>query len=181
MQNVVFYRSPLGMMLLAADGVGLTGAWFEGQKYFGSTLTEGAREERSPVTDEAVRWLDLYFSGAVPDFLPPLHLTGSPFRREVWALLCAVPYGETVTYGELAARLRAKNGGRPVSARAVGGAVGHNPVSVIVPCRRVTGAGGRLTGYAGGLERKRQLLRREQGLPFEPFNGGGSPGSISAP
>ena len=152
MQNIVFYRSPLGMMLLAADEVGLTGAWFEGQKYFAGTLTEGAREERSPVTDEAVRWLDLYFSGAVPDFLPPLHLTGSAFRREVWALLCAVPYGETVTYGELAARLRAKNGGRPVSA----------------------------TGYAGGLERKRQLLRREQGLPFEPFNGG-SPGSISSP
>lgn len=150
MQNIVFYRSPLGTMLLAADEVGLTDAWFEGQKYFAGTLTEGAREERSPVTDEAVRWLDLYFSGAVPDFLPPLHLTGSPFRREVWALLCAVPYGETVTYGELAARLRAKNGGR-------------------------------LTGYAGGLERIRQLLRREQGLPFEPFNGGGSPGSISAP
>ena len=171
MQTVVFYRSPLGMMLLAADEVGLTGAWFEGQKYFAGTLTEGAREER---------WLDLYFSGAVPDFLPPLHLTGSAFRREVWALLCAVPYGETVTYGGLAARLRAKNGGRPVSARAVGGAVAHNPVSVIVPCHRVTGAGGRLTGYAGGLERKRQLLRREQGLPFEPFNGG-SPGSISSP
>ena len=87
MQNVVFYRSPLGTMLLATDEVGLTGAWFEGQKYFAGTLTEGAREERSPVTDEAVRWLDLYFSGAVPDFLPPLHLTGSPFRREVYQCL----------------------------------------------------------------------------------------------
>lgn len=114
MQNIVFYRSPLGTMLLAADEVGLTDAWFEGQKYFAGTLTEGAREERSPVTDEAVRWLDLYFSGAVPDFLPPLHLTGSPFRREVWALLCAVPYGETVTYGELAAPYRPGRSAAPL-------------------------------------------------------------------
>ncbi len=157
------YDSPLGGVTLAGDGDALVGLWFDGQKHFGAGLRE-EREERSlPVFGEAVRWLDLYFGGKNPDFTPKLALRSTPFRMAVWDLLLTVPYGRTVTYGELARRL----GG--TSARAVGGAVGRNPVSLIVPCHRVVGSGGSLTGYAGGLDRKRYLLLLEQGeIPVCP-------------
>ena len=151
------YDSPLGGITLAGDGDALTGLWFDGQKHFGAGLGEDWEERSLPVFAEAVRWLELYFGGTVPDFTPKLALRSTPFRRSVWELLLTVPYGGTVTYGELARRL----GG--TSARAVGGAVGRNPVSLIVPCHRVVGSGGRLTGYAGGLDRKRYLLLLEQG------------------
>lgn len=110
---------------------------------------------------EAKRWLDVYFSGKMPDFMPPLHPIGSDFRQEVWALLLQIPYGQTTTYGALAARLAAKHGTAHLSAQAVGGAVGHNPISLIIPCHRVVGASGSLIGYAGGVERKIQLLKLE--------------------
>ena len=152
------YASPLGSITLAGDGDALTGLWFDGQRYFGSTLPADAKEGRSPVFDEARRWLDVYFSGHEPDFTPPLHLAGSPFQRTVWALLGQIPYGETTTYGALAQTLAARVGLASMSAQAVGGAVGHNPVSIIVPCHRVVGADGSLTGYAGGIERKIVLL-----------------------
>ena len=152
------YLSPLGGILLAADGEGLTGLWFEGQKYYARGLDAGAREKNLPVFDQTARWLDLYFSGREPEFTPPLHLTGTPFQITVWNELLTVPYGETETYGGLAVRC----GFSEVSARAVGGAVGHNPVSVIVPCHRVVGADGSLTGYAGGTDRKRKLLALER-------------------
>ena len=152
--------SPLGPILLASDGEALTGLWFEGQKHFGSTLGAEHEERALPVFDETARWLDLYFAGRRPDFTPPLRLRGTAFQREVWELLPAVPYGETVTYGQLAAIL-ARRRGTPVPARAVGSAVGRNPVSLIVPCHRVLGADGSLTGYAGGLDRKRSLLDLE--------------------
>lgn len=161
MQYIGGYSSPLGGILLAAEDGGLVGLWFEGQKYFARTLDPDHAELPHPVLEEARRWLDLYFSGAEPDFTPPLRLTGTPFQQEVWTLLQAIPYGETVTYGQLARRLAERRGASRISARAVGGAVGRNPVSILVPCHRVVGSGGSLTGYAGGVERKRRLLRLE--------------------
>lgn len=161
MQYISHYASPLGIMLLAADDAGLTGLWFEGQKHFARRL-DGAHEEREILLfDEVKRWLDQYFFGSKPDFTPPLHLIGTAFERDVWEMLCAIPYGETTTYGEIAAQLARRRGLAHMSAQAVGGAVGRNPVSIIVPCHRVLGADGSLTGYAGGLERKRRLLALE--------------------
>ena len=161
MLHTQHYSSPLGEILLAADDAGLTGLWFEGQKYFAAHADAHADEARTPALDEARRWLDAYFEGKAPDFTPPLHLTGTPFRLAVWGLLLTIPYGATVTYGALAKRLAAQTGRAAMSAQAIGGAVGHNPVSIIVPCHRVVGADGSLTGYAGGVERKRRLLALE--------------------
>ena len=153
------YASPVGELLLAADEEGLTGLWLAGEKYFPGVPEDAPQE--TPVLEETKRWLDIYFAGREPDFLPPLHLAGSPFRQEVWALLRQIPYGETTTYRALAEAVARKRGLRRMSAQAVGGAVGHNPISIIVPCHRVVGSDGSLTGYAGGLERKVQLLRLE--------------------
>ena len=155
------YASPLGGMLLAADDAGLTGLWFEGQKHFARGLGNAHEEREIPLFDETRRWLDQYFSGREPDFTPPLHPLGTAFEREVWAILRAVPYGKTTTYGAIATQLAKRRGLAHMSAQAVGGAVGRNPISVIVPCHRVLGADGSLTGYAGGLERKRSLLALE--------------------
>ena len=150
--------SPLGNILLSADEIGLTGLWFEGEKYYADALPREHIERETPILTDTKRWLDVYFTGREPDFTPPLHPAGSPFRQAVWQLLLEIPYGQTTTYGALAKRL---NGGR-MSAQAVGGAVGHNPISIIVPCHRVVGANGSLTGYAGGLDRKIRLLEIEQ-------------------
>lgn len=155
MQCIAYYLSPLGEILLAADEIGLTGLWFAGQKYCARGLDPDHEQGDLPALDAAKRWLKAYFQGNVPAAQVPLHLTGTPFQMAVWEQLQKIPYGETVTYGELAAQLGIK------SARAVGSAVGKNPVSLIVPCHRVLGAGGKLTGYAGGLDRKRQLLQME--------------------
>lgn len=157
------YCSPLGGVLLAADELGLTGLWFEGQKYFAAGLPDGSAERETPAIRAAVRWLDAYFAGMEPDIYVPLHFTGTPFRRAVWELLLEIPYGETVSYGELAARCALRAGAGGGSARAVGGAVGRNPISIIIPCHRVVGASGALTGYAGGLRRKAALLEIEAG------------------
>lgn len=147
---------------MASDGYALTGLWFEGQKFFGSTLSEEQEEKDLPVFRQTVGWLDLYFEGKQPDFMPNLVLQGSSFQKTVWGLLLSIPYGRTVTYGELASAAAEKLECSHMSAQAVGGAVGHNPVSVIVPCHRVIGADGSLTGYAGGIERKKALLSLEQ-------------------
>lgn len=155
------YHSPLGGILLAADEQGLIGLWFEGQKYFARTLPAVYEERETPVLADAVRWLDVYFSGHEPDFTPPLHPAGSPFQCAVWELLGQIPYRGTTTYGALAGHLAARRGLASMSAQAVGGAVGRNPVSIIIPCHRVVGASGSLTGYAGGIERKIELLRLE--------------------
>lgn len=149
------YASPLGPILLAADETGLTGLWFEGQKYFPSFLGVDYQEKETPILTETVRWLDVYFSGKDPGFLPPLHPQGSPFRQTVWDILLTIPRGQTMTYGEIARRLGVH------SAQAVGGAVGHNPISILIPCHRVVGSDGSLTGYAGGVERKARLLQLE--------------------
>ncbi|MBP5169631.1 MAG: methylated-DNA--[protein]-cysteine S-methyltransferase [Oscillospiraceae bacterium] len=156
------YKSPLGNMTMASDGYALTGLWFDGQKYYGLTLSGAQNEKNLPVFRQTENWLNLYFEGMQPDFIPELALQGSSFRQIVWGLLLAIPYGQTVTYGELASAAAEKLGYNSMSAQAVGGAVGHNPVSVIVPCHRVIGADGSLTGYAGGIERKKALLEIEQ-------------------
>ena len=161
MLYTMHYASPLGGILLAADDAGLTGLWFDGAKYFADGLAREHAGLETPVLAEAVRWLDRYFGGAKPDFTPPLHPVGSPFRLAVWELLTQIPYGHTVTYGELAERAAHKLGLSQMSAQAVGGAVGHNRISLIIPCHRVVGADGSLTGYAGGIERKRRLLELE--------------------
>ena len=162
--RVCDYESPFGRMLLAADDDGLTGAWFYGQRYFARGL-EGAEknaEAEAPALTAACNWLDVYFAGERPDAADvPLAPRGTAFQRRVWGALLAIPYGETHTYGELAAALES-------SPRAVGAAVGKNPISVIIPCHRVVGAGGSLTGYAGGLDRKRALLELEVS-PVEQF------------
>lgn len=149
------YASPLGPILLAADETGLTGLWFEGQKYFPSFLGVDYQEKETPILTETVRWLDVYFSRKDPGFLPPLHPQGSPFRQTVWDILLTIPRGQTMTYGEIARRLGVH------SAQAVGGAVGHNPISILIPCHRVVGSDGSLTGYAGGFDRKTRLLQLE--------------------
>ena len=161
MTYIQHYDAPLGRILLAADEVGLTGLWFDGAKYFADGLPAEHTERETPVLSEARRWLDLYFAGREPGFLPPLHPAGSAFQQAVWALLLQIPYGQTTTYGALAKQLAEINGGKRVSAQAVGGAVGHNPVSIIVPCHRVVGSDGSLTGYAGGIEKKIRLLTLE--------------------
>ncbi len=156
------YDSPLGGITLAGDGEALTGLWFDGQTYFAARLDKNAREASLPVFEETKKWLNLYFTGQNPDFIPPLSFAGaSDFRRRVWEILLAIPYGKTRSYGSIAREIAAGSDKKP-SAQAVGGAVGHNPVSLIVPCHRVVGSGGCLTGYAGGLDKKIALLRLEK-------------------
>ena len=162
MQYTSYYSSPLGNILLAADEIGLTGLWFEGQKYFALRLDKEHEERENPMLNTAKRWLDEYFAGKEPDFSVPLHLTGTDFQKDVWEILGTIPYGHTMTYGEIAKCMAAKKGVSHMSAQAVGGAVGHNPVSVIVPCHRVVGANGSLTGYAGGIDKKEKLLALEK-------------------
>lgn len=162
MQYTIHYPSPLGDILLASDNIGLTGLWFEGQKYFARSLKDETTEYEHPFLSDTKRWLDLYFSGQKPDFIVPLHLTGTPFQLEVWKILCSIPYGETTTYGSIAQEIAKKRGLNHMSAQAVGSAVGHNPISILVPCHRVLGSDGSLTGYAGGIEKKRWLLELEK-------------------
>ena len=163
MDHIWYYDSPLGRILIASGGETITGLWFEGQKHFGSTLSGDRREAELPVFGEAERWLDLYFAGVIPGFTPPLDPVGTPFRRVVWNELLRIPYGKTASYGDIAKALAAESG-KTVSARAVGGAVGHNPISVIIPCHRVVGSDGSLTGYAGGFDRKKRLLALESAV-----------------
>lgn len=153
-------QTPLGEMLAASDGSALTGLWFEGQKHFAAGLNLPGEAKKLPLFDEVKRQLEDYFNGSLRRFSVALRPHGTPFCQSVWNLLEEIVYGETVAYGELAARLSAKTN-RKTSARAVGIAVGLNPISIIIPCHRVVGAGGKLTGYAGGLERKRSLLKIE--------------------
>ena len=161
MEYTAHYESPLGGITLSSDGEALLGLWFDGQKFFAATLAPDHEERALPVFDLAKRWLEVYFSGRDPGFTPPLRMESTPFRRAVWEILLAIPFGRTMTYGEIAAVLARREGVARMSAQAVGGAVGHNPISLIVPCHRVIGADGTLTGYGGGLERKRFLLALE--------------------
>ena len=162
MTYIQHYSSPLGGILLAADEIGLTGSWFDGEKYFADNLPAEHAERQTPILAEAARWLDIYFTGKEPGFTPPLHPIGSAFRQAVWEILLQIPYGRTTTYGEIARQLAEKQGREKMSAQAVGGAVGHNEISVIIPCHRVVGTSGSLTGYAGGIGKKVKLLELER-------------------
>ena len=161
MQYTSTYKSPLGNILLAADETGLIGLWFYGQKYFARNLDPEHEEKDLPVFETAGKWLDIYFCGHKPDFMPPVHLLGTPFQISVWKLLQRIPYAKTITYGELAKEIAREKGLAHMSAQAVGDAVGHNPISIIVSCHRVVGSNGSLTGYAGGITRKKYLLEHE--------------------
>ncbi len=165
------YLSPVGPLTLVSDGIHIVGLWIDGQKYFQSTLTEKPRPcDDLPVLSLAALWLDRYFSGARPSPSElPLAPAGSAFRKFIWQELCRIPCGETVTYKALAARAAEAFHKTSMSAQAVGGAVGHNPVSIIIPCHRVVGADGSLTGYAGGIDRKILLLKLE-GVNTDAFH-----------
>ena len=156
------YLSPLGTITLASDGTHLVGLWLEGQKYFQATVDTLEENRNLPVLAAAREWLDRYFAGEKP--LPgelPLKPLGSNFRQEVWSILCRIPYGQITTYGAIAQEMAAARGRSSMSSQAVGGAVGHNPISIIIPCHRVVGTNGSLTGYAGGISAKVWLLRHE--------------------
>jgi methylated-DNA-[protein]-cysteine S-methyltransferase len=156
------FASPLGGIFLASDGDALTGLWFDGQKYFGRGLSGTCEARDLPIFSEAEKWLRLYFQGENPGFVPELRPRGTPFQTLVWKILQTIPYGETRTYGEIAAQVAYLCGKPHMSAQAVGNAVGHNPLSLLIPCHRVVGANGSLTGYAGGVEKKRRLLQLER-------------------
>mgnify|MGYP000859156883 FL=1 len=160
MQYTAHYASPFGPITLASDGTSLVGLWFDEQKYFAATLEDEHKQKILPVFEEARRWLDIYFSGKEPDFLPPLAPKATPFRKKVWDILLSIPYGQTMTYGDITKTIARDQSSR-MSAQAVGGAVGHNPISIIVPCHRVVGTNGSLTGYADGIDKKVQRLTLE--------------------
>ncbi len=159
---------------MSSDGRSITGLWFDGQKYFGDTLSKECEDKLLPIFEETVRWLDIYFSGKAPDFTPPIKMETTPFRKAVWEILLEIPFGQTMTYGEIAGKIAKQKGLPKMSAQAVGGAVGHNAISLIIPCHRVVGTNGSLTGYSGGIEKKAQLLTLEKAdmsSLFVPKNG----------
>ena len=161
------YASSLGTITLACDEEAIIGLWFNGQKHFGATLPAeevptAIAPNGHPLLEDAKHWLDLYFSGQEPDFLPPLRYGSTPFRKAVYDILLTIPYGKTMTYGQIATAIEEQQGIETMSAQAIGGAVGHNPISLMIPCHRVVGTNGNLTGYAGGLDRKIKLLKLEK-------------------
>ena len=157
------YSSPVGSITLASDGKSLIGLWMEGQKYHGDSIFKNmTADDDVPVFDKTKKWLDKYFAGKKPAIgTLPIAPVGSDFRREVWKILCEIPYGEVITYGSIAKKMAAKLNRNTMSSQAVGGAVGHNPISIIIPCHRVVGTNGSLTGYAGGIKTKIKLLELE--------------------
>lgn len=162
MEYIADYDSKLGKILFASDGNALTGLWFYGQKYFADTLAEEHEERNLPVFDEVRCWLDDYFEGKKPERWFGIAPKGTKFRQQVWQILLKIPYGEVLTYGEIAKKVAELRGMSAMSGQAVGGAVGHNPISIIIPCHRVVGTNGSLTGYAGGVERKEWMLHMER-------------------
>ena len=151
------YDSPLGGITLAATESGLCGLWFDGQKYFGHGLKEEAMTKETPLLLQTRQWLDVYFSGQQPDFCPPLQPSGTHFQQTVWQILSTIPYGETRTYKDIAMETARRLGRPHMAAQAVGNAIGHNPISILIPCHRIVGSNGSLTGYAGGISRKQSL------------------------
>lgn len=161
MQYKEYYDSPLGQILLVADDEGLVGLWFAKHKYKGHTMDPEAEIKETDAIAAAKKWLDQYFVGKEPEVAVPIHFIGSDFRKSVWEILKTIPYGQTVTYGEIAKLVGDARGVKKMASQAVGGAVGHNPVSIIVPCHRVVGANGSLIGYGGGIDKKVKLLELE--------------------
>ena len=164
MDYIHHHVSSIGGITLASNGESLTGLWFNGQKYFPHKLISKSIELELPIFTQTCKWLEAYFSGKEPNFNPPISLQTTPFRKAVYDILLTIPYGQTMTYGEIANILAEQKGIQRMSAQAVGGAVGHNPISIIIPCHRVVGADGSLTGYAGGLDKKIELLKLERAL-----------------
>lgn len=162
MEYIHYFDSPLGGITMSSDGEALTGLWFDGQKYFGATLSDNPIEKLLSVFELTDKWLKIYFGGEVPDFTPPLVIKTTRFRKSICEIMLSIPYGSTMTYGEIAKKAAEEQGILKMSSRAVGGAVGHNPISLIIPCHRVVGADGSLTGYAGGIDRKQKLLSLEK-------------------
>ena len=162
MDYTYHYSSPIGGITMASNDESLTGLWFDGQKYFASTLSQRHMEKQLPVFDRTCEWLDLYFSGKGPDFMPHVFMCVSNFRRDVYEILMTIPFGETMTYKEVADLIAKKHRIISMSAQAVGGAIAHNPISLVIPCHRVIGTNGKLTGYAGGLDKKEWLLNMEK-------------------
>lgn len=162
MDYIHHYDSPLGGITIASDGNALIGLWFDGQKYYADSLHNEYEEKALPIFEQTDQWLDIYFSGNAPDFIPPLSMRTTPFRKAVWNVMLTIPFGQTMTYGEIANRIARLRGVSQMSAQAVGGAVGHNSISLIIPCHRVVGTNGSLTGYAGGIDKKVKLLSLEQ-------------------
>lgn len=164
MLYINYYQSTLGGMTMSSNGEALTGLWFDSSQQ-NSSFSQGAKREKtnnfSKIFDEAEEWLNIYFTGRAPDFMPNISLDGTEFQKAVWDILLSIPYGEIMTYGEMADKIAKERGIKRMSAQAVGGAVSHNPISLIVPCHRVVGRNGKLTGYAGGLDKKLKLLRLE--------------------
>jgi len=160
------YKSPVGLLTLASDGESLVGLWLEDQKYHGHSVPGELNEEGSlPIFDMTRKWLNRYFDGGKPSVSElPLAPMGTKFRQDVWRILCEIPYGEVMTYGGVARGLTDSDEKARKMSRAVGGAVGHNPISIIIPCHRVVGSNGNLTGFAGGLERKKFLLELEKAI-----------------
>lgn len=158
-EHTFYYSSPLGTLTLTSDGACLTGLSLGGRERLQG---EKSPQKILPVFEQTVRWLDIYFSGKAPDFTPPLKWQTTPFRRRVWKIMLKIPYGQTVTYGEIAAQIAQEQGLKKMSAQAVGGAVGHNAIAIIIPCHRVIGADGSLTGYGSGISKKIQLLKLEK-------------------
>ncbi len=158
------YLSPLGDILLASKNNELIGLWFEGQKYYLASINGEIQEKNDEeILIKTKNWLDRYFQGEKPDVKElTLNPIGTDFRKDVWNILCEIPYGQTITYKEIAEKLAKERGLKSISAQAVGGAVGHNPISIIIPCHRVIGTSGNLTGYAGGLAKKEYLLKLEK-------------------
>ena len=161
MEYIAHYDSPLGGITLASNGDTLIGLWFDGQKYYADALDTDHEEKELPIFEQTKKWLDIYFSGKSPDFTPPLNMKTTEFRKAVWEVMLTIPYGKTMTYGEIAEQIAKRNGIKRMSAQAVGGAVGHNSISLIIPCHRVVGTDGSLTGYAGGIQKKEKLLEME--------------------
>ena len=157
------YRTPDNFddMLMNSDGEYLTGLWFVGSKDSSKHIVDCVEKEL-PIFKETSKWLDIYFSGKEPNFTPSLHMVGTPFQTTVWKILQQIPYGKTITYGEIAYKVAQQKGISKMSAQAIGGAVGHNGISIIIPCHRVVGTNGSLTGYAGGIDRKIKLLSLEK-------------------
>lgn len=159
------YPSPVGIITLACDGNGkkLVGLWMDGQKYHGNTIPETMiTKDDIPIFDTVKKWLDRYFASEKPKISElPLAPIGGEFRQGVWKILCEIPYGEVITYGGIAKKMAVRTGKKSMSSQAVGGAVGHNPISIIIPCHRVVGSNGSLTGYASGVKTKMKLLELE--------------------
>ncbi|MCQ2971465.1 methylated-DNA-[protein]-cysteine S-methyltransferase [Methanobrevibacter gottschalkii] len=151
------YNSPIGEMLFVSDGEAVCGIWFCNQKYFKNNIDKTVRKDDLVIFIKLKKWFDDYFNGLNPKIDFKLKPQGSEFRQKVWKILCEIPYGETLTYGDIASMISPN-----MSAQAVGGAVGHNPITILIPCHRVLGANGKLTGYAGGLDRKIKLLKLEK-------------------